>query len=163
MVIIFRYLCFYDSKPVKVDLPYDFSLLQEAKYHGYFLLDIRGPSVPSSGYFSFLYHSLDEIFRTEFLIPTSISQYMPYWFRIECPTVIKALFCLCGCQSMITCAVKGIPDSLTKLSATCLHMFRDFANISYRLCIRYLSIKSFVTFNLLNINNMHNFLHINLL
>jgi len=55
------------------------------------------------------------------------------------------------------------PDSLTKLPATCLHMFRNFANIAYRLCIRYLSIKSLVTFNLLNINNMHNFLYINLL
>ena len=28
------------------------------------------------------------------------------------------------------------PDSLTKLPATCLHMFRNFANIAYRLCIR---------------------------
>ena len=39
----------------------------------------------------------------------------------------------------------------------------DFANIAYKLCIRYLSIKSLVTFNLLNINNMHNFLNKNLL
>ena len=55
------------------------------------------------------------------------------------------------------------PDSLTKLPAICLHMFSNFANIAYKLCIRYLSIKSLVTFNLLNINNMHNFLNINLL
>ena len=55
------------------------------------------------------------------------------------------------------------PDSLTKLPAICLHMFSNFANIAYRLCIRYLSIKSLITFNLLNINNMHNFLYINLL
>ena len=55
------------------------------------------------------------------------------------------------------------PDSLTKLPAICLHMFSNFANIAYKLCIRYLSIKSLFTFNLLNINNMHNFLNINLL
>lgn len=53
-----------------------------------------------------------------------------------------------------------LPDSLTKFPATCLHMFSNFANIAYRLCIRYLSIKSLITFNLLNINNMHNFLYI---
>ena len=40
---------------------------------------------------------------------------------------------------------------------------QDFANIVYKLCIRYLSIKSLVTFNLLNINNMHDSLYINLL
>ena len=55
------------------------------------------------------------------------------------------------------------PDSLTKLPAIYLHMFSNFANIAYKLCIRYLSIKSLVTFNLPNINNMHNFLNINLL
>ena len=49
------------------------------------------------------------------------------------------------------------PDSLTKLPATCLHMFRNFANIAYRLCIRYLFIKSLVAFNLLNIDSMYNF------
>ena len=52
-----------------------------------------------------------------------------------------------------------LPDSLTKFPATCLHMFSNFANIAYKLCIRYLSIKSLITFNLLNINNMHNFFH----
>ena len=55
------------------------------------------------------------------------------------------------------------PDSLTKLPAICLHMFSNFANIAYKLCIRYLSIKCLISFNLLNINNMHNFLNINLL
>ena len=55
------------------------------------------------------------------------------------------------------------PDSLTKLPAICLHMFSNFANIAYKLCIRYWSIRSLVTFNLLNIKNMHNFLNINLL
>ena len=31
-----------------------------------------------------------------------------------------------------------LPDSFTKLPATCLHMFRYFANIAYRLCIVWL-------------------------
>lgn len=49
------------------------------------------------------------------------------------------------------------PYSLTKSPTTCLHMFNNFTNIAYRLCIRYLSIKSFVNSNSLNINNMHNY------
>ena len=49
------------------------------------------------------------------------------------------------------------PDSLTKMLVTCLHIFRIYTNIAYRLCIQYLSIKSLAAFNLLNINNMHNF------
>ena len=62
----------------------------------------------------------------------------------------------------VTPLLRILPDSLTKFLTTCLHMFRNFANIAYRLCIRYLSIKSLITFKLLNINNMH-ILYINLL
>ncbi len=47
-----------------------------------------------------------------------------------------------------------IPYLLTKLQASCLHIIRIFANIAKRFCIQYLLIKSFFTFNLLNINNM---------
>ncbi len=50
-------------------------------------------------------------------------------------------------------------NSLTKFPATYLHMFRIFANIVYRLYIRYLSIKSLFTFNLVNINNVNNFFY----
>ena len=46
-----------------------------------------------------------------------------------------------------------IPNLLTKLQASCLHIIRIFANIAKRFCIQYLLIKSFFTFNLLNINN----------
>ena len=61
-------------------------------------------------------------------------------------------------ENVETTPLFGIfPYSLTKSLATCLHMFSNFANIAYRLCIRYLSIKSFVNSNSLNINNMHNY------
>lgn len=48
------------------------------------------------------------------------------------------------------------PDSLTKLPTICLYGLGFFANI----VLLYFLLKSF---NLLNINNMHNFLYINLL
>ena|GEM_PF-1380336 len=47
------------------------------------------------------------------------------------------------------------PDSLTKLPTICLYGLGFFANI----VLLYFLLKSF---NLLNINNMHNFLYINL-
>ena len=49
------------------------------------------------------------------------------------------------------------------------YIYNLLAELNYKrfmfkkLCIRYWSIKSLVTFNLLNINNMHKFLNINLL
>ena len=46
-----------------------------------------------------------------------------------------------------------IPYLLTKLQASCLHIIRIFANIAKRFCIQYLLIKSFFTFNLLNLNS----------
>ena len=62
-----------------------------------------------------------------------------------------------GLESGTIPFIGTFPNSLTKLPATCLHVFRNFVNIAYKLCIRYLPIKSLITSNLLNINNMHNF------
>ena len=89
---------------------------------------------------------------------------------------IRKSFYVCHCIDAIFTATTSMfenigttpllgtfPDSLTKLPVICLHMFRNFANIAYRLCIWYLFIKSMITFNLLNINNIHNLLYIDLL
>ena len=56
-----------------------------------------------------------------------------------------------------TLLLSTFPDSLIKLPATYLHRFRNFVNITYRLYIRYLFIKSPINFNSLNINNIYNF------
>ena len=73
---------------------------------------------------------------------------------LSMPTASEVIFNAITSRSenLGTTPLLGIfPESLTKLPAICLHMFRNFANIAYRLCIRYLSIKSLVAFNLLNI------------
>lgn len=48
------------------------------------------------------------------------------------------------------------PDSLTKLPVSRLHIFRNFANIAYKLSIRYLLI------NFTKYHNILNFIFINL-
>ena len=59
--------------------------------------------------FPFLLHFLDKIFRTEFLILASIFQYMPYRFQDRVSYCYQSSFLAsAGCQSVITCAVKGI-------------------------------------------------------
>lgn len=44
-------------------------------------------------------------------------------------------------------AITAKDDSLIKMPDTCLHIFRNFANIAYRLCIRYLSLEVYRSLN----------------
>ena len=49
------------------------------------------------------------------------------------------------------------PASFTKSIEKCLHISRYLANIAYELYIQRLDIKSFITYNILNINDMYTF------
>lgn len=59
--------------------------------------------------FSFLFYPLGEIFRTEFLVLTSVIKHMPYRFQDRVSYCHQSSFLApVGCQPVITCAIKGI-------------------------------------------------------